>query len=169
LCYACRTSREKFVMHTLTRFALTLAQLLVGGYMFGACVLVAHAQAQQQVVPLPPPPAAPPSPPVANPPGPNAVPQPAPVSPPAPSAAPGPSVTSPVNEPRSAAHTHERKTVHHRTRSIVTNQTPPYGWRHYWDPRPPVCPVWDYPYGSDRWQWWWVEARPWWLVEGCPN
>jgi len=30
LCYACRTSREKFVMHTLTKFGFTLAQLLVG-------------------------------------------------------------------------------------------------------------------------------------------
>jgi hypothetical protein len=34
-------------MHTLTRFALTLAQLLVWGYMFGACVLTANAQAQK--------------------------------------------------------------------------------------------------------------------------
>jgi hypothetical protein len=36
----------KLVMHTLTRFAFTLTQLLVWGYMFGACV-AANAQAQK--------------------------------------------------------------------------------------------------------------------------
>jgi hypothetical protein len=158
-------------MHTLTRFVFRLAQLLVGGYIFGACILVAHAQAQQEVVPPPPPPAQPA--PVSNPPSPNAAspnaaPQPAPVSPAAPSADPGSGVTSPVNEPSSAARTHKRKTVHHRGRSIIAGQTLPYDWRHYWDPRPPCCPVWDYPYGPDRWQWWWVEGRPWWLLEGRP-
>ena len=145
-----------------TRFAFTLARLLVGGYVFGACVLVADAQAQQQqVVPPPPPPAAPP--PVSNPPSPNGTaPQPPPVSPAAPSAAPS-SVTSPVNEPRSAARTHERtsvaKTVHHRGRSIVAARTPAYYWRSYWDPSGALllfCPVWNYPYDPDRCQWRWV-------------
>jgi hypothetical protein len=138
----CRTSREKFVMHKLIRFAFTPAQLLVGGYMFASCVPVAHAQAQQPLY------------------------TPAPR---VPSAAPGPSVTSPVNEPRLAARTHERtfvaKTVHHRGRSVVAAQTLPFSWRRYWDPRSPCCPIWDYPYGSDRWQWWWVEGRPWWLLD----
>src|SRR6516164_2745989 len=86
-------SREKFVMDT--RFAFTLAQLLVGGYMFGACALVAHAQAQQTA------------------PGSN-------VPPPVSTA---PELAPPVNEPPSAARTHERrsvaKPVHHRRRSMV--------------------------------------------------
>jgi hypothetical protein len=126
LCYAYGTSREKFIMHTLTRFAFTLAQLLVGGCMFGDCILVAHAQAQQQqqVVPPPPAPAASPLAPVYT-----------PVSPPASNAALGSSVTSPVNESRSAARTHERtsvaKTVHHRGRIIAGWIPPPY-WDGYY-------------------------------------
>jgi len=38
-------------MHTLPKFALTLAQLLVWGYVFGACVLAANAQAHSGRVP----------------------------------------------------------------------------------------------------------------------
>jgi hypothetical protein len=166
--YACWTSREKLAMHTLKRFAFTPAQLLVGGYMFGACVLVAHAQAQQPLyTPGPPVPTAPGSnapPPVPTAPG-SSVPPPAPT-------APESSVPPAANEPPSAARTHERtsvaKTVHHRGRSIVAAQTLPPSWRRNWDPRSPCCPRWDYPYGQDRWQWWWVEARPWWLLEGPP-
>ena len=155
-------------MHTLTRFAFTPARLLVGGYVFGACVLAAHAQAQHQVVPPPPTPTAP----VSNPPSPNAVPQPAPVSPVAPSpTTPGSSVAPPANESTPAEHIHERtshaKRAHRRGRSIMAGQTIPFSRRRYWDPRPPSCPVWDFPYGPDRWQWWWVEGRPWWLL-GCP-
>jgi hypothetical protein len=150
LCYATWTLKEKSVMHA-TRFAFTSTQLLVGGYMFGACILVAHAQAQQQVAPPPPSPTAP----VINPPSPNgAAPQPAPVSPAAPNEAPGSGVTSPVNEPGSAARTHERKSVakpvHHRGRSTVAGRTLPFYWRLYWDPRVPCCccPIWN-PYGPD--------------------
>jgi len=154
LCYACRTSREKFVMHTLTRFALTLARLLVWGYMFAACVLAANAQAQKPLTPGPPVPTAP---------GSN-VPPPVPTAP--------ESVPPTANEPTSTGRTHERtsvaKTVHHRGRSVVAAQTLPISWRRYWDPRLPCCPIWDYPYGPDRWQWWWVEGRPWWLIEGRP-
>jgi hypothetical protein len=145
--YACRTSREKFVMSTLTRFAFTLTQLLIGGYMFG-CVLVAHAQAQQPYIPGPPVPTAPgPSvpPPVPTAPGPS-------VTPRVPTA-PEPNVTPPVNEPPSAARTHERtsvaKPVHHRRRSMVAGQTLTFSPRHYWDPRWPYCcccPIWNYPY-----------------------
>jgi hypothetical protein len=169
LCYPCRISREKFVMDT--RFAFTLAQLLVGGYMFGACALVAHAQ----YLPGPPIPTAPGSnvpPPVTTAPGSN-VPSPVPtapepsVPPPVPTA-PGSSVTPPVNEPPSAARTHERtsvaKPVHHRRRSIVAGQTLTFSPRHYWDPRLPCCccPIWSYPYGPDRLLWRWVEGRWFW-------
>ena len=145
LCYACRTSREKFVMDT--RFAFALAQLLVGGYMFGVCVLVAHSQAQQPLYT--------PGPPVPTAPGSN-------VPPPVPTA-PGSSVTPPVNEPPSAARTHERtsvaKPVHHRGRSIVGARTPPYYWRSYLVPSGALllfCPVSNYPYDPDRCQWRWV-------------
>jgi len=130
-----------------TRFAFTLAQLLVSGYTFGACVLVVHAQAQQPLYT--------PGPPVPTAPGPSG-------PPPVPTA---PEPTPPVSEPPSAARTHERtsvaKTVHHRRRAIVAGQTLPFSWRRYWDPRPPCCPIWNYPYGPDRSQWWWVEGRPW--------
>ena len=157
LCYACRTSREKFVMDT--RFAFTLAQLLAGGYMFGVCVLVAHAQPQQPLyTPGPPVPTAPGSnvpPPVPTAPEPS-------VPPPVPTA-PGSSVTPPVNEPPSAARTHERtsvaKPVHHRGRSIVGARTPPYYWRSYLVPSGALllfCPVSNYPYDPDRCQWRWV-------------
>jgi hypothetical protein len=149
LCYACRTSREKFVVDT--RFAFTLAQLLVGGYVFGACALVAHAQAQQPLyVPGPPIPTAPGSnvpPPVPTAPKPS-------VPPPVPTA-PGSSVTPPVNEPPSAARAHERtsvaKPVHHRRRSMVVGQTILFSRRHYWDPRP-----WNYPYDP-----YWLLRRIW--------
>jgi hypothetical protein len=146
LCYGCRTSRKKFVMHTLTRLPLILAPLLVGGYVFGARVLVAHAQAQQPLYT--------PGPPVPTTPGSN-VPPPVPTTP-------GSSVTPPVHEPPSAARTHKRtsvaKPVHHRSRSIVAGQILPYDWRFYWDPRLSCCccPVWNYPYGPD-----WLLRRVW--------
>jgi hypothetical protein len=146
LCYACWTSREKLVMET--RFAFTLARLLVGGYMLGACVLVTHALAQQPVYT--------PGPPVPTAPGSN-------VPPPIPTA-PESSITPPVNEPPSAARTHERrsvaKRVHRRGRSIfVAARTPPYYVRSYLDPSGALllfCPVWNHPYDPDRCQWRWV-------------
>ena len=134
-------------MHTLTRLALTLAQLLVWGYMFGACVLAANAQAQKPLYT--------PGPPVPTAPG-------ASVPPPMPTA-PGSSVTPTANEPVSAGRTHKRKsvakTVHHRGRSIVAARTPPYYWRSYLVPSGALllfCPVWNYPYDPDRCQWRWV-------------
>jgi hypothetical protein len=145
-------------MHILTRFAFTSPQLLLGGYMFGACVLVANAQAQKPLYT--------PGPPVPTAPGSN-VPTPVPtapgssVPPPVPTA-PESNVTSPVNEPRSAARTHERtsvaKRVHHRGRPIVAARTPPYYWRSYWDPSGALvfCPTWNYPYDLDRCEWRWV-------------
>jgi hypothetical protein len=148
-CYAYRNSTEKFVMDT--RFAFTLVRLLMG-YMFGACVLAAHAQAQQ--------PAYTPGPPVPSAPGPN-------VPPPVPTA-PEPSVTPPVNEPPSAARTHERrsaaKPVHHRGRTIVASQTLTFPPRHYWNPRLPCCcyPIWSYPYGPDRLVCRWAQGRWFW-------
>jgi hypothetical protein len=102
---------------------------LVGGCLavFGACVLVAHAQAQQPLYT--------PGPPVPTAPGSNA-------PPPVPTA-PESGAPPAVNEPRSAARTHERtslaKTVHHRRRSAVAARTPPYYWRGYWDPWAPCC------------------------------
>src|SRR5215472_18032097 len=78
---------------------IALAQLLASGcaVMFGACVLIQHAQAQPGYVPPP----TPLPPPVFNPSNPTTVPQPpySPITPTAPSAAvPGYVVTSPVNE-----------------------------------------------------------------------
>jgi hypothetical protein len=146
LCYACRTSTGKFVMRALTRFAFTSAQLLVGGYMFGVCILVAHAQAPKPLYT--------PGPPVPTAPGSN-------VPPPVPTT---PESSSPPteNEPRSAARTHERtsvaKRVHRRGRPIVAARTPPSYWRSYWDPSGALvfCPVWNYPYEADRCDWRWV-------------
>jgi hypothetical protein len=140
-----------------TRFAFTLAQLLVGGYMLCACVLVAHAQAQQPLyTPGPPVPTAPGS--NVPPPVPTA---PKPSVPPVVPTAPEPSVTPPANEHPSAARTHERtsvaKPVHHRGRFIVAGQRLPYDWRIYWDPRLSCCccPIWN-PYGPD-----WLLRRVW--------
>ena len=130
-----------------TRFAFALAQLLVGGYMFGACALVAHAQAQQTA------PGSNVPPPVPTAPGSN-------VPPPVSTA---PELAPPVNEPPSAARTHERrsvaKPVHHRRRSMVAGQTIPLSRRHYWDPRWPYCcccPIWNYPYDP-----YWLLRRIW--------
>src|SRR5262249_41375128 len=120
-------------MRALTRFAFTLAQLLMGGYMFGACILVADAQAQQPLYT--------PGPTVPTAPGPSA-------PPPVPTA---PELTSPVNEPPSAARRHERtsiaKPVHHRGRSIVARDNGAFSPRHYyWDHRLPCycCSIWSY-------------------------
>ena len=136
---------------------IALAQLLGVGcaVVFGACLLIEHAQAQ--FVPPAPPPAPPPPAPVFNPsPSNTTVPQPnyKPISPSTPSAVPEDEATSPGNEdlPRTAARTHRRttvaKTVHHRGpyyqgRSIVAGPTPPYyyssyapygcAWRRGWD------------------------------------
>jgi len=151
-----------------TRFAFTLA-LLVGGYMFGACALVAHAQAQQPLHPTGPPiPTAPGSnvpPPVPTAPGSN-IPPPvstAPGSNVPPPVSTAPELAPPVNEPPSAARTHERrpvaKPVHHRRRSMVAGQTIPFSRRHYWDPRWPYCcccPIWNYPYDPN-----WLLRRIW--------
>ena len=151
---------KKFVMRTPTRFPFTLARLLLGGYMFGACVLVANAQAQKPLYT--------PGPPVPTAPGSN-VPPPVPTAPgssvpPSTPTAPESSVPPPVNGPPSAARTHERrsvaKTVHHRRRSIVAAWTPPYYWRGYRDPSGAFllvfCPTWNYPYDPDRCQWRWI-------------
>src|SRR5215469_9045791 len=99
---------------------ITLVQMLAGGcaVMFGACVLIQHAQAQPGYVPPP----APLPPPVFNPSNPTTVPQPpyTPITPTRPSAAPGYVVTSPVNErlPRTSTHSHrasaeKMRSVHH--------------------------------------------------------
>jgi hypothetical protein len=96
---------------------MSLAELLMAGcaVIFGACVLIEHAQAQ----PVNPPISLPP--PTFNPSSPYTVPQPryAPISPTAPSAGPGYVVTSPVNErlPRQAAYSHRRTSVA-KTRSV---------------------------------------------------
>src|SRR4029077_1258068 len=100
----------------MSRFGrLALARLLVGGcaVVFGACVLIKHAQAQFVNPPPPPPP------PVFNPSSPNTVPQPSytpltpltpSTSPSTPSTVPSGEATSPVNEgpPRTAARSHRR-------------------------------------------------------------
>jgi hypothetical protein len=132
---------------------IALAQLLVGGWVvvFGACILIKHAQAQFVNSPPPPPP------PVFNPSSPNTVPQPSytPLSPATPSVVPGYSVASPVNgrQQRAATRSHQRtsvaktRSVRHRGRSIVVRPIPEsysyyyssfgygYGcaWRRAWD------------------------------------
>src|SRR5215470_3224835 len=131
------------------------AQLLIVGcaVMFGACVLIEHAQAQAQYVPPP----TPLPPPVFNPSSPYTVPQPSyrPVTPTTPSTGPGYVVTSPTNErlPHTAARSHRRtsvantRPVHRRSRSVVARATPesysyyypPFGygygcaWQRGWD------------------------------------
>jgi hypothetical protein len=110
---------------------LALARLLVGGcaVVFGACVLIKHAQAQFVNPPPPPPP------PVFNPSSPNTVPQPSytpltpltpSTSPSTPSTVPSGEVTSPVNEgpPRTAARSHRRASVATEATSPV-NEGPP--------------------------------------------
>src|SRR5215467_15042807 len=103
-----------------TRFKrIALGQLLLSGcaVMFGASVLIEHANAQAQYVPPP----TPLPPPVFNPSNPSTVPQPSyrPITPTTPSAAPGYVVTSPVSEhlPRTAARSH-RPTSSAKTSSV---------------------------------------------------
>jgi hypothetical protein len=128
---------------------IALAELLLSGcaVMFGACVLIEHAQAQSGYVPPP----TPLPPPVLNPSAPNTVPQPSyrPITPTTPSTTPsspstGPSgeVRSPVSEEapsttarseRAASLGKTRAVHHHRGRSIGVGPTLgsfycPYGW-----------------------------------------
>jgi hypothetical protein len=118
---------------------IALAQILASGcaVMFGACVLIEHAQAQPGYVPPP----TPLPPPVLNPSSPNTVPQPSyrtitPATPSttlSPSTVPSGEVRSPVNErlPRTPAHSHrasagKSRSVHHY-RGRFTGIT----WPHY--------------------------------------
>jgi hypothetical protein len=135
-------------MHTLPRFVVTLTQLLAWGYVFGACVLAANAQAQKPLyTPGPPVPTAPAS----------SVPPPVPT-------APESGVPPTANKTASTSRTHKRKsvakTLHRRGRSLIAAETPPYYWRGYRDPSGAFllvyCPVWNYPYEADRCQWRWV-------------
>ena len=134
----------------MRRFArIALAQLLLSGcaVMFGACVLIEHAQAQPGYVPPP----TPLPPPVLNPSSPNTVPQPRyqPITPTIPSTTPSTPTTVPSGEVRSPAREEpsstttrsERTSVpktrsvhhHHGGRSIGVGPTLgsfycPYGW-----------------------------------------
>jgi hypothetical protein len=134
---------------------ITLDQILLGGcaIVFGACILVKHAQAQPGYVPPP----TPLPPPVFNPSSPYTVPQPAyrPITPTTPSTVPGNVVTAPVKErlPHAAARSHRQpgvaktRLVHHRGRSVVVRPAPasysyyhaPFGygygcaWQRGWD------------------------------------
>ena len=138
---------------------IALVQMLAGGcaVMFGACVLIEHAQAQPGYVP-PPTPAPPP---VLNPSSPNVVPQPSyrPLTPSTPSTVPGAEVTSPtvrrgeVTSPayeeapsRTARSYHRRRASGYRAASsglIVTGPPPiaysyvghgyPCAWQRSWD------------------------------------
>jgi hypothetical protein len=128
---------------------IALAQLLLSGcaVMFGACVLIEHAQAQPGYVPPP----TPLPPPVLNPSSPNTVPQPRyqPITPTTPSTTPSTPTTVPSGEVRSPAKEEpsstttrsERTSVpktrsvhhHHGGRSIGVGPTLgsfycPYGW-----------------------------------------
>ena len=134
---------------------ITLDQILLSGcaIMFGACILIEHAQAQPGYVPPP----TPLPPPVFNPSSPYTVPQPSyrPITPTTPSTVPGYVVTAPVKErlPHAAARSHRRtavaktRPIHHRGRSAVGRPAPesysdyysPFGydygcaWRRGWD------------------------------------
>ena len=95
---------------------IALAQLL-GAFVFSACVLIEHAQAQPGYVPPP----TPLPPPVFNPSSPNVVPQPSyrPISPTTPSTIPSTEVTPPANEehPSTTAQSEQEatpRTVHRR-------------------------------------------------------
>jgi hypothetical protein len=133
------------------RMTRPLLLVSICAIVFGACVLIGHAQAQYVPPPTPLPP------PVFNPSSPYTVPQPkyTPITPTTPSAVPGYVVTPPVNErlPRTAARSHRRTSVaktrsaHHRARSVVVRPAPqsysyyysPFGydygcaWRRGWD------------------------------------
>ena len=128
-----RRLKKEIAMPTRRFKRVTLAQLLVGGcaVMFGACVLVKHAQAQHG--------GGGGGTPVFHPSNPHSVPRYA-----IPSAVPSYG-TSPVNgrPPRTAAHSQERASVaktglvHHRGRSVVVGSTPEAcawrrGWGGYW-------------------------------------
>src|SRR5262249_25226776 len=147
-----REHRLKETAMSTRRFErIAIAQVLLSGcaIMFGACLLIAHAQAQYVPPPTPLPP------PVFNPSNPYTLPQPAyrPIAPTTPSAAPGHVVTAPVRErsphtaahpPRSAAKIHS---VRHRARFAVVGPAvesysyyySPFGygygcaWRPAWD------------------------------------
>jgi hypothetical protein len=126
---------------------IALAQLLVGGcVVFGACVMIEHAQAQPGYVPPP----TPLPPPVLNPSSPYTVPQPSyrPITPTIPSTVPSGEVTSPTvpnaeatppanEEAPSTTTRSERRTrsVHHYHRGRYTGMGPSlgsfdcsYGW-----------------------------------------
>jgi hypothetical protein len=108
---------------------IALAQLLLSGcaVMFGACVLIEHAQAQPGYVPRP----TPLPPPVLNPSSPYTVPQPRyqPITPTTPSTVPNSEVRSPVSEeaPSTTARSEREASItktrsvhrHHRGRSTL--------------------------------------------------
>src|SRR6516164_4498944 len=126
---------------------IALAQLL-GAFVFSACVLIDHAQAQPGYVPPP----TPLPPPVFNPSSPNVVPQPSyrPITPTTPSTVPSDEVTSPADEglPRRVTRSHRRASVYgagpvYRAGPIVTGPPPvaysyvghgyPCAWQRSWD------------------------------------
>jgi hypothetical protein len=116
---------------------LALARVLVGGcaVVFGACVLIEHAQAQPGYVPPP----TPLPPPVLNPSNPGTVPQPSykpltpstpDTAPSTPSTVPSTEVTSPANEAHrdTTAQSERTRTVqrHHHHRGRFAGYTRPY-------------------------------------------
>jgi hypothetical protein len=147
---------------------IALAQLLLGGWavVFGACVLIKHAQAQFVNPPPPPPP------PVFNPSSPNTVPQPSykpltpstpSTSPSTPSTVPSGEVTSPANEeppsttarPERGAKT--RSVHHHRGHSTPVTYRCGYlgcvrteAWAFPCQYYSRYCYPYDYYYGWDR-------------------
>src|ERR1700745_2284062 len=112
---------------------ITLDHILLStcAIVFGACILIKHAQAQPGYVPPP----TPLPPPVFNPSSPYTVPQPSyrPIAPATPSAAPGYVVTSPPvsgRPTRTVARSHRRTSVaktrsaHHPARSVIVRPGP---------------------------------------------
>jgi len=141
------------------RIALASQLLVVGcSVVFGACVLIKHAQAQQQFVPPAPPVVPPPPPPVLNPIPPNTtVPQPSykPISPTTPSTA-GSEVTSPVNEEPQSTTARSHRTSVTKTRSIY----------HRYRPTHPVLSYYPLPFGGygcvwqRAWDGYWYRTSP---------
>ena len=142
---------------------ITLDQILLSGcaIVFGACILIQHAQAQPGYVPPP----TPPPPPVFNPSNPGTVPQPpyTPITPTTPSAVPGNVDTSPTIEglPETAARSHRRtsvatrRTVRHRCRSTVVRPAP-VSYSYYYAP-------FGYGYGcalQRGWDGYWFRTSP---------
>ena len=161
--YQPASASQETTMPTRRFERITLDRILLSGcaIVFGACILIKHAQAQPGYVPPP----TPLPPPVFNPSSPYTVPQPAyrPITPTTPSTVPGNVVTVPTNEglPQTAARSQRRtsvataRPVRHRGRSAVVRQAPA-SYSYYYAPL-------GYGYGcawQRGWDGYWFRTSP---------